>query len=101
MSKFKRPRLWACHNGSSTMVLYDPCDRGGTRVAHKEITVDKPAMYMFTNLGWVGPVDVDLTDGETLESACEKVAKGYELVEQDRDRAIWAVGCEGREEEFE
>lgn len=98
MSKFKKPRLWSDPTGcSATKVLFDP---GGRNEGQGE------AIYMNTNLGWVGPVEVserengDPTAPETLEQAAESIAKGYELEERPRERAIAALGY-GEEEDYE
>lgn len=94
MSKWKNPRAWADPTGcSSTQVLYDPSDRGEGETI--------PKVFMHTNMGWVGPLELDLEEGETVEQVAEKIGKGYELEEVDRDRAIWLVGFEGEEESFE
>jgi hypothetical protein len=60
-------KIWVSHNGSDTMVAYNPKPPG--------------SIHFHTNLGWVR-VEAELDDGETLEIAAERIAKGYELVEQ-------------------
>jgi hypothetical protein len=90
---WKKPRAWSDPGGcSSTIVLFDP---GGRSVD------DEPMVFMLTNLGWIGPVELDLDENETVEQAAEQIAKGYELAETDRDKAIWLTNCEGQEELFE
>lgn len=75
------PRAWADPEGcSSTIVLYDPREGG--------------KVFMNTNLGWVGPVDLDLEKDETAEQAAEKIAEGYELEEVPEERARWLAGME-------
>ena len=92
--KWKKPRAWADPEGcSSTMVLYDPRERGGPG--------DSAGIYMHTNLGWLGPLENEPEEGETLEQVAENIAKGYKLEEVDRERAIWMAGCEGLEDRFE
>lgn len=91
--KFKRPRAWSDPTGcSSTVVLWDPNDWSNKGLP--------PQIYMCTNLGWV-PVGVDEEDREDTETVAEAMAKGYELEEVPRERAIWFAGHEGLEEDFE
>lgn len=74
-----KPRAWSDPTGcSSTTVLYYP--RG--------------VIYMLTNMGWVGPMNLELEEGETVEQAAEKIAKGYELEEVSEERARWLAGEE-------
>ncbi len=94
MGEWKKPRAWSSPDGTtSTQVLYDP--RG------REEGDDVPLIFMHTNMGWIGPVNLDLDEGETVEMVAEQMGKGYELEEVDRERAIWLAGYEGQEEQFE
>ncbi len=96
MSGWTCPRAWSDPSGcSSTKVLWDPCHRVPNCAAPEGGSV-----YMHTNLGWVGPVELDLAEGETPEQAAQKIAEGYELEEVDRERAIWLAGFEGQEDSF-
>lgn len=90
---WKKPRAWSDPEGlSSTVVLYDP--------GHREEPLG-PFIYMMTNLGWIGPVNVELSEGETVEQVAQRMGEGYELKEVSRERAIWLAGFGGQEEEFE
>lgn len=83
-----KPRAWADPEScSSTVVLHDPREGGN--------------VFMLTNIGWIGPVDLDLGIDETSEQAAEKIAKGYELEEVEEDRAKYLAGWpeEGEDEE--
>lgn len=68
MSEEKKSRYWHSLQGSSTAVLWRAKDN---------------AVLMHTNLGWVGPVEVELGEGETVEMVAERIALGYELDEID------------------
>lgn len=62
-------RFWRSWDGSSTAVQWFKFDDG------------EEQLYMHTNLGWLGPVDVELGEGETVEMVAERIAGGYELRE--------------------
>lgn len=60
-------RIWTSREGSSTAVAWKS---------------DENEVLLFSNLGFWMPVEVELSENETMEQAAEKVAARYNLFEE-------------------